>query len=307
MPLRPVIAGVDGSPESVTAAEWAAWEALRRDVPLRLLHARRRGPHPASSAPATAVSAREVRRRRARSILREAESRVRATTPGVRLTAEQCEGSATAALLRAAEQAEVLVIGSRGLSGFTGLLVGSVAQEVVARVSRPVVLVRADERFEDERLPGKDGRPSVRAPHRDVVLGLNLGDPCDEVIEFAFEAADLRDARLRVVSAWTGPSVLTLGPGEIGLVDHRGREAEWHGFLSALLCVWRERYPRVTVAETLVEGGAATPLVGAAAGAGLVVVGRRAPEGPRFGPHAGPVAHAAIHHATCPVAVIPHS
>ncbi|WP_107101881.1 universal stress protein [Streptomyces silaceus] len=304
---RPVIAGVDGSPEGFAAAEWAGREALRRDAPLRLLCVRRPEPHRESRVPASAASARRIRRRRARSIVREAEHRVRATAPDVCVTGEEPEGPPAAALVHAAEQAELLVLGSRGLSGITGLLVGSVAQEVVARAPRPVVLVRADERPENEHLPGEEGGPSVHGPYRDVVLGLNLGDPCDEVIEFAFQAARLRDARLRVVSAWTGPSMFTLGPGEIGLVDSTEREAEWRGFLTAVLYAWRDKYPRVPITESLMEGGATAPLVRATAGAGLLVVGRRAPERPQLGPHAGPVAHAVIHHAACPVAVVPHS
>ncbi|WP_367325334.1 universal stress protein [Streptomyces sp. HUAS ZL42] len=300
--LRPVIAGVDGSAESLAAAEWAAREAVRRGRPLHLLHAWNWHPRQ-DGEPATAAQ-----RHLARRVLRQAEERIHRTCPGVTLDDEQVEGPATAALLRAAEQADVLVLGSRGLSGFTGFLVGSVALGVVARAPRPVVLVRAGEEAADEHVPAADGKASTRTGYRDVVLGLDLGDPADEVIEFAFEAAGARDARLRVVHAWQPPSPLSplaLGPGEIVLVEGPQRVKEWQGFMNAVLQTWREKHPGVEVVETVIEGRPSSPLIRAASGASLLVVGRRTTERPA-GPRTGPVAHAVIHHADCPVAVVPH-
>jgi nucleotide-binding universal stress UspA family protein len=297
--LRPVIVGVDGSAESLAAAEWAAREAVRRERPLRLVHAWNWHPRQ-DGEPATAAQ-----RHLARRALRQAEDRIRRTCPGVPLDDAQVEGPATAALLAAAGEADVLVLGSRGLSGFTGFLVGSVALGVVARAERPVVLVRAGEEAADEHVPAEDGSASARTPYRDVVLGLDLGDPCDEVIEFAFEAARTRGARLKVVHAWQPPSPISLGPGDIGLVDEPRQAEEWLGFMTAVLQVWREKYSGVEVTETVTEGRAQSVLVRAASGASLLVVGRRITERPA-GPRTGPVAHAAIHHVGCPVAVVPH-
>lgn len=139
--LSPVVVGVDGSAESLAAVEWAAREAVRRDRPLRLVHARNwtRGQ-------AESETAHAAQRHRARRTLRQAEEYLRGSVPDVELTDEQVDGPATAALLKATERAELLVVGSRGLSGFTGVLVGSVAQGVVATAPRPVVLVRAGRR-----------------------------------------------------------------------------------------------------------------------------------------------------------------
>ncbi|MFF4048443.1 universal stress protein [Streptomyces chartreusis] len=298
--LPPVMAGVDGSAESLAAAEWAAREAARRSRPLRLVHAWNQQPHKGAG-----PSAETAQRYLARRALRQAEDRIRRTCPGVKVDAEQVEGPATGALLHAAEQAELLVLGSRGLSGFTGFVVGSVALGVVARATLPVVLVRAGEEASDEHLPADDGCPSTRTGYQDVVLGLDLGDPCDEVIEFAFEAARLRGARLHVVHAWQEPSPLGLGPGEIGLVNGPEQADEWLGFLDAVIKVWRDKYPEVEVVETVAEGRARSVLVRAATGASLLVVGRRTTER-AAGPRTGPVTHAAVQHVGCPVAVVPH-
>ncbi|WP_230193610.1 universal stress protein [Streptomyces sp. NBC_00080] len=297
--LLPVVAGVDGSAESLAAAAWAAREARRRDRWLHLVHVR--DWHPRQEHETAGAAQRHLARR----ALRQAEERVRVECPDVRLSDEQMEGPATAALSKAADQADMIVLGSRGLSGFTGFLVGSVALGVVAKATRPVVLVRAGEEASDEHVPTDDGDTSTDTGYRDVVLAVDLADACDEVVEFAFEAARLRHARLRTVHAWHAPGPLGLGAGDIGLVDEPRRGEEWLGFLKAVLQPWRRKYPDVEVLETVVEDKPTTVLVRASTGAGLLVVGHRLDERP-VGPRTGPVTHAAIHHVGCPVAVVPH-
>ncbi|MGJ3562088.1 universal stress protein [Streptomyces sp. INA 01156] len=108
--LSPVVVGVDGSAESLAAAEWAAHEAMRRGRALRLLHAR--SWHPGQE---RAEIAQASERHLARRVLREAEERVRAVCPEVPLHDEQVAGPATAALVAAADDADLLVLGSRGL------------------------------------------------------------------------------------------------------------------------------------------------------------------------------------------------
>jgi nucleotide-binding universal stress UspA family protein len=298
---QPIVAGVDGSAESLAAAAWAAREAVRRGLPLHLLHVSNWSPPGARSDAGEAV-----RRHAARRILHEAAEHITRTCPGVLVTDARVDGPAGTALLHAADQAELLVLGSRGLSGFTGFLIGSVAQAVVARASRPVVLVRAGEEPEDEHLPDQEGNASTRTPYREVVLGLDLADPCDEVIGFAFTAAQVRGATLHAVSAWTGSSPLSLGPGEIGLLDDAPQlDEEWRGFLSAVLQPWREKFPDVEVSQTVAEGKAGSRLVYASSGASLLVVGRRIRDA-ALGFRTGPVAHTVIHHANCPIAVVAH-
>jgi nucleotide-binding universal stress UspA family protein len=75
--------------------------------------------------------------------------------------------------------------------------------------------------------------------------------------------------------------------------------------LSKALRLWHEKYPRVEVVDSIRLESPAKAVVRAAEGAALLVVGRRAH---RHGlaPHLGPVAQAAIHHGSCPVAVVPH-
>ncbi|QOV33732.1 universal stress protein [Streptomyces ferrugineus] len=293
---RPVVVGLDGSNESLAAADWAAREALRRGLSLRLVHAFEGLPSAASDLPELAAP-----QYRAGRILREAADLLGERYPQVSLSTEQIARAAPEALVDAGADAELLVLGSRAFSGFGGFMAGSVAQATVARVARPVVLVRADQSLADEHVPDADGRPSAHTPYRPVVLGVDPVHQSEELIAFAFESARLRAAPLRVVYAWQLPYV----QGAAAAKARRAVGAAAARTLASVLGRWREKFPTVEVVELAEEGSAAQRLLHATEDAGLLVVGRRVRPS-RLGTHTGPVAHAAIHHARCPVAVIAH-
>ena len=297
---RAVLVGIDGSPESLAAARWAATESVLRSVPLHLVHAWEWSPAASASVPTS-----ETQRHWAGRILRTAVEQLRSSHPELRPTHEQISDSPVAALLAAAENAEVLVLGSRGLSGMAGFVTGSVALRVVAHAPRPVVLVRS------ERHTGAHSSPDVLrptgAPHSsDVVAGIDLTHSCDEVIEFAFEAALVRGVGLHVVHGYTLPSSYAIAAGGGTLIDDSGLVREREYALSTVLEPWREKSPDVAVRASSVSGQAVAHLVEAAADAPMLVIGRRERTSP-LGMHLGSVAHGVIHHAACPVAVVPHA
>ncbi|MFC7259312.1 universal stress protein [Streptomyces lutosisoli] len=301
--LRHVAAGIDGSPESLAAAHWAAREAVRRGTALRLVHAWEWQPRPDPTVPADMSQ-----RSWAEEMLARASASVRAAHSGLHVIEQSVADSPVRALLAVAEQAELLALGSRGLGGVAGFLIGSVSQRVVARSPRPVVLVRAGECAADEHFSAVAGiSPDEipETPYRDVVLGLDTRRPCDELIEFAFEAARRDGAALRVIHAFSAPPAFAAAD-RLVPVDGPELLAEHERAVVATLRPWCEKFPEVSVAETVTEGRAATELVRAATGAALVVVGRRVREA-RLGTHIGSVAHAVLHHALCPVAVVPHA
>ncbi|WP_405566844.1 universal stress protein [Streptomyces sp. NBC_01167] len=295
--LRPITAGVDGSPESLAAAGWAAREAQRRHAPFRIVHAWEWSPHPSVTVPADAGQ-----RHWAHRILREALDHLRLQYPDLHVDDQQVPVLPSAALHDASAESDLLVLGSRGISGFTGYLVGSVALQVVARAECPVVLVRAEQRSQDEHIPAADGRPSTVTPYRDVVIGIDLDQPCDEVIEFAYEAARVRGAAVRLVHSYRPPTLYAVGTGEIS-----GPElaADREHSLEGLIRQWHDKYPDITTTGTANQGRAASHLLRSSQDACLLVLGRRRLRG-HIGAHIGPVTHAAMHHAPCPVAVVPH-
>ncbi|QIZ00376.2 universal stress protein [Streptomyces sp. S1D4-11] len=191
--LRHVAAGIDGSPEGLAAAHWAAREAMRRGTALRLVLAWEWQPRPAPSVPADMSQ-----RSWAEDVLAQASDSMRAAHFGLQVITHSVNDAPVGALLAAAEEADLLVLGSHGISGVAGFLTGSVSQRVVARSPRPVVLVRAGECTADEHFSAVDGiSPDEipETPYREIVLGLDTARPCDELIEFAFDAARRRATR----------------------------------------------------------------------------------------------------------------
>ncbi|MFC9504853.1 universal stress protein [Streptomyces sp. NPDC057002] len=298
---RTITVGLDGSPESRAAAEWAAREAAQRRLPLKLLHVWEPAPEPIEQAPQLGV---ETQRDWGEKIPRETAEGLSLRHPGVEVTSEHVTGHPGTVLSEAAEDAELLVLGSRGLGGIGGFLVGSVGLAVVARARRPVVLIRAGEQAADEHERDAAGIPSAATRYRPVVLGVDTGHLDATVIDFAFDAAARRGTFLRAVHGWHLPLWFVYGgAGDVYRYDHVVHSHA--GALTDALRLWRDKYPSVEVVEVSRSGGAAAHLIEASRQASLVVVGRRVRRGP-FGTHIGPVTHAVLHHASAPVAVVPH-
>ncbi|MEU7413873.1 universal stress protein [Streptomyces sp. NPDC042638] len=285
---RPITAGVDGTEESLAALDWAAREAVRRGLPLRVVHAWR-------YAEALAAADRDTQKRWVSEGVAEAVRTTAERHPGLTVTTDVLEGAPAHALAEAAAGAEMLVLGSRGHGPVVGFLLGSVGQQVIAEAARPVVAVRA----------GDD--PTTEAAGRDVVVGQH-GDPEDSAatLRFAFETAAARGAAVRAVRAWTLPPVFAYSPGSLRLLDDAGGlEPHEQQALAEALEPWRERFPEVPVAEHVEMGSAGQVLLSLSARAQLMAVGRRARR-TAVGARIGSVAHGVLHHADCPVAVVPH-
>ncbi|POX58919.1 universal stress protein [Streptomyces sp. Ru62] len=285
---RPITAGVDGTQESLAALDWAAREAVRRGLPLRVVHAWR-------YAEALATADRDTQRGWVSEGVTAAVRTVSERHPGLTVTTDVVEGAAAHALADAAAGAEMMVLGSRGHGPVVGFLLGSVGQQVIAEATRPVVLVRAGD------------QPAAEVAGRDVVVGQH-GGPEDSAaaLRFAFETAAARGAAVRAVRAWTLPPVFAYSPGSLKLLDDAGGlEPYEKQALADALGPWRERFPEVPVAEHVEMGSAGQVLLSMTGRAQLMVVGRRARR-TAVGARIGSVAHGVLHHAECPVAVVPH-
>ncbi|MFF0223995.1 universal stress protein [Streptomyces sp. NPDC004629] len=305
---RTIAVGVDGSPGSLAAADWAAREAERRDIPLRLVHALRRPSfrHVSPGGTRTPSARHEWPSGTADRLLSEAAARIACHHPDLTISTDRVPAEPVSALLTAAEDADLVVLGTHGpRGGVASALAGSVAHALVARSRRPVILVR-DGRLQGEHQSGALGSAAETPAVRDVVLGLDATHPHDAVIEFAFDAALCRAASLRIVHGWSAASH---SHGRSGPADG-GQPAEPAAAtggptLSAVLDRWRSRYPGVEVVEQAVIGRAGSHLSEASQDASLVVIGRT-PRRLPVGAAIGPVARALLEHSTAPVAVVPH-
>ncbi|MFE2429013.1 universal stress protein [Streptomyces sp. NPDC059373] len=278
-----VVVGVDDSPQAAAAAEWAAVEAERRGCALELVHAVDIGvAAPQSDNPPDVI---EEVLAEASTMLDDAVARIAAEHPGLRVGSVLVRGAAAEVITHAAGDAAVVVVGTRGRGGFAGLLLGSVSLKVAAHAPCPVVVVRGR----------AEGMPSG-----DVVVGVRDERDAD-VVRFALAEAERRRASVRMVHAWSPLTGMGL---VVSQADHIAQQEREHVELVNRVTAPVADYPHVHVDTELVIGSGAATLVDASAKAGLLVVPRHRPTG-RVGLRLGSVVHQVLHHAQCPVAVVP--
>ena len=290
MASKPIVAGTDGSEESLRAVDWAAREAALRGAPLRIVSAAALLPRMASRADASEeyATVTDVLLQDRDRALAAAAARAAKTAPGLLIDTDQLSGSPAQAVTDSGSGALMLVVGSRGRGAFTALVLGSVSRYVASHASCPVVVLR------DE----------TSAARRQVGVGVGDLNSCGDSLTFAFEEASLRQASLMAIHAWHTPQADISRAGEAFTpADPHAAEAEVARQLEALLDSWRGKYPDVPVSQDVVHGHPGRALVGLSARADLVVIGRHARHPGRPGP--GSVRHAVLNHAHGPVAVVP--
>jgi nucleotide-binding universal stress UspA family protein len=284
---RPVVVGVDGSDSALAAVDTAAGEAAMRGRPLHVVHAFIWPLLNVPIGPSRWGPPEGGLRNQAERILQDAVARASQHRPGLCVTGDLLTGGAAPLLIECSRWAELVVVGDRGLGGFTGLLVGSVAVALAAHAACPVLIVRGEER-----------------PAAPVVVGVD-GSPANEpALGYAFESARLRNAPLVVLHARALPRPPT--PRAVPEADShlRAVEGETCRALSEALAGWTDRYPEVEVRRVDAAGDPRIELVNASTSAQLLVVGSRG-RGGFTGLLLGSVSQAAIQHARCPVAVVP--
>ncbi|MFI0828058.1 universal stress protein [Streptomyces roseolus] len=287
----PLVVGVDGSESSFEAADWAADEARRHGLPLRIVYA---SLWPLDEGAALAAGlGRPGGQVFAENIVRTTVGRVRHRTPDVEVTAEVLREDTVPALLREGRHALALVTGSRGRGDIAGLLLGSVGLAVAAKAHCPVIVVRGDE-------AGRAGT------HQRIMLGVGQADVDSEAVRFAFREAELRGCTLEVVRAWRRPAHESTDHPLLAGDPAHYHEAQASALLDKVLKTAMSDHPDVRVKRATVEGPARKVLLARSAAADLLVVGARRRHS-EFGLQLGRVAHTVLHHASCPVAVVPRT
>jgi nucleotide-binding universal stress UspA family protein len=289
MAAKPIVAGTDGSEESLRAVDWAAREAARRGAPLRIVAAAALLPRMASRVGTVEYdTVTDVLLKERDRALTTAAERATRTAPGLLIDSDPLNGEAAQAITESGSGAQMLVLGSRGIGAFTALLLGSVSRYAASHASCPVVVVR------DE----------VPSPHGLVGVGVGDLDTCGDALTFAFEEASLREASLLAVHAWHTPQTEISRAGQAFTPPGpQAAAADAARHLTGLLDDWRAKYPDVPVSQEVVHGHPGRVLVGLSARADLVVVGRHAKH-PGL-PGAGSVRHAVLNHAHGPVVTVP--
>lgn len=280
---KPVVVGVDGSEQAMRALRWAAEEAARRGDPLRVVHAWvwplfKVGLGPAPGAPPGSGLQAQAER-----VLTEAEAEAQRVAPDLEVLTTLVTGDTGSRLVQMSHEAQLLVVGHRGLGGFTGLLLGSVGVAVTAHAACPVVVVR--------------GEHNGTGP---VAVGIDVEGHSRHAIDTAFAIAQRMGTGVLAVHSFEIP---LRQDGVLSWHDHvLAAEEDARALVEVELASARKEHPDVPVEVVLGDNPPAKQMVLDSERSRLVVVGARG-SGGFAGLLLGTTTHALIHHAHCPVLV----
>lgn len=278
MPASTVV-GFDGSRTAWSALRWAAEDAARRGLGLRIVHVREPwcAEHPMDASAET-----DTLTARCEKMLADAAARARDMAQETPISTALITGAVTERLVTESESADTVVVGSRGLGGFAGLVLGSVGIGLAGHAACPVVVVR--------RMP--------RAPGGDVVVGFDGSPAAERALEYAAKQAVARRTRLLALHGLRCPPAAPhpAGFGPLMTVDD-GDE------IARRLGEWRDTHPGVELSVSLSFEHPIAALSAASRAADLVVVGAVGLTGLPPG-RLGSVVHSVLHRAHCPVAVV---
>jgi nucleotide-binding universal stress UspA family protein len=279
----PILVGVDGSGATDAALRWAIAEARASQLPLRLVngfageglaHSVRAPGPPPDEPQARAVHAVE-----------QAAAHVHAIAPDVVATGEARDREPVDLLVDESGHASLVVLGSRQLKAIGATVLGSIGVRVAAAASVPVVVVR--------------GEAGSIADGAAVVAGVDGTSGSQAVLRFAFDYAKRHGAVLRPVFCWH-PDIVRLALREPQPVASGQAEA----VLADALAGWGQKYPDVTVRPTALREYPTAGLVMESTEQHLLVVGRHR-RNAIAAALLGSVSQGVLHHASCPVAVVP--
>ena len=279
-----VVVGIDVMNNNA-ALHWAVRAAEARHLGVRIVHAYGSLAANPWAPPGYERSEIEMLRRGADEVVAKALGQVRVMSPELDVTGEAVEGDARRLLIADSATAPITVLGSRHLASMGATLLGSVGCGVAAGARGPVVVVR-----------GPAGDPDEGAG---VVVGIDGVDGAEDILRFAFEHASLHSAPLRAVMCWRPDPLAAMRWRPEQPVPPRAEL-----WLAETIAGWSEKFPDVEIRSAVVRDHPVSGLVAESMAQRLLVVGNR-------GRHAvadtllGSVAQGVLHHATCPVAVIP--
>ncbi|MCX5336734.1 universal stress protein [Streptomyces sp. NBC_00140] len=282
---EPVVVGVDPDPSKRLALAWAADEAERRGLPVRLVHAQgvpTGGYRSGEVLPSWEEWNRTLHEAGAE-VLKEAVAFVESRRPTVDVSTVLAEGEPAWVLREEARNASLVVVGSWHLGTRREMFTSaSVALPVSAHAPCPVVVVPEPEHVTQEPayfVVGVDGSPHAAA-----------------AVDMAFEEAALRGATLRALYVWHPPL--------LGVLDEDAAVRECRRVLSETVAGRTARYPGVELHHEVVFGHPVRVLTEASEHALGLVVGTRG-HGGFTGVLLGSVSQGVLHHARCPVITVP--
>ncbi|HVX42710.1 MAG TPA: universal stress protein [Mycobacteriales bacterium] len=277
-----ILVGVDGSPRSLRATEWAAGTARDCGSALTICTVY---PEPGSALGYPSLVVTNERRQRGDDIVRHAAATAHRVAPQVRTETIVAVGHPAAEILRLAEGRDLVVVGNHGHRWLHRLFAGSVAAQVAAHASCPVAVIHGSTRSEGP-----------------VVIGIDGTTESQGALGVAFRTAEAENVPLVAIHAYqVPPFALDYGsPVTSEILDYSQEEAQKE--LTEALQPWKDKYPNVRVRSECPSGPAGEVLVDESKTASLIIVGSRGRGGFR-GLLLGSVSRYVVNAASCPVLV----
>ena len=292
-----VLIGVDGSPASLHALDWAAAEASQHGWALQIVCAYALPSFAAASLDGGYAALDDTAiQEGARAVLAEAVERVAGT--GVSATASIATGDATGVLVDLSKNARLAVVGTRGRGGFADRLLGTVSSALPAHSWCPTVVV--PHRAADT---ATDVNGSAPVPVRRIVVGVDGSPAAEAALRRAIDEAEVWGAQLTAVAGvpvGSGAGIMAWLP---AAVDHESVLKDVAEGLDVVVDRALADHPDLTVKRHVLDGTGAELLTEFSTATDLVVVGSRGRGGFR-GMLLGSTSQAVLHHAACPVMVV---
>lgn len=287
-----IVVAVDGSEASSVAVKWAANAALKRKQPLKLVSAYTMPQFMYADGMVPPQELYDELENETNEKIENARKIITDFSSEVEVSHEIHESSPIDMLLDYSETAEMIVMGSRGLGGLSGLVMGSVSAAVVSHAACPVVVVR------------KDNDVTEANKYGPVVVGVDGSEVSRQALQVAFREADARGAVLRAIHGWNEAQVHTT---YVGLVDSQNEMErtlkDRQDMLQEELADLVKQYPEVRVEEVVERDRPINALRDAAVDAQLVITGSHGRGGFK-GMLLGSTSRALLQYAPCPMMVV---
>lgn len=283
----PIVVGMDASAGADAALRWALADAATHKTPVRVVCAYRRTSQYDPMLMWSGLPAPELEHSRkvAEDVVAKAIRHAAELDASVHVQGDAIDGNPVPVLVEESHRGSLLVLGSRHRSAVGASVLGSVSAGVAARSACPVVVL---------------GGPAALASERpSVVVGVDGTEQSELLLAFAFDHASRHRVPLRALLVWHPDLLATMLWRAEPAVPKRAEL-----WLSEALAGWREKYPDVEVHGAAIRAYPAAALTDWASTAQLLVVGNRGRHA-LVGTLLGSVSQAVLHHATCPVAVVP--
>lgn len=286
-----VLVGVDGSPESLGAVDWAVARASRAGWRVHLLCAYSLPSFTTASLDGGYAALDDTAiRAGAQAVVDSAVARAQGS--GVTVTSSLETGDPSGVLIDLSDEAALTVVGTRGGGGFTDRLLGTVSSALPAHAHCPTIVV-------PRHLEGADYTPVRR-----MVVGVDGSESARKALLWAVHEADVWGAELTAIAAVpmaSGAGALAWLP---AAVDREQVLIDVRSGLDRAIAEATEGHPGVTVRRHALDGNAAELMAEFSTAVDLVVVGSRG-RGGFSGLLLGSTSQGVLSHAACPVMVVP--